>query len=118
MRSGTWSAWGVSAVGLAALLTASCALPRLHRVTIQQGNVITQEMVDQLKPGMTREQVAFIMGEPVVRNIFNQDRWDYIYTIKVPGRFETEQRFTVFFENDALSSLAGDLAPSDATGGG
>ena len=112
-----------------AVLAAGCAMPkmpkmpkfkipRVHKITVQQGNVITQEMVDQLKPGMTREQVAFIMGEPVVRNIFNQDRWDYIYTIRVPGRFETEQRFTVFFENDALSSLAGDLAPSDATGGG
>ena len=110
-----------------AVLAAGCAMPkmpklpkfkvpRVHKITVQQGNVITQEMVDQLKPGMTREQVAFIMGEPVVRNIFNQDRWDYIYTIKVPGRFETEQRFTVFFQNDALSSLAGDLAPSDATG--
>ena len=104
-----------------AVLAAACAMPkfkvpRVHKITVQQGNVITQEMVDQLKPGMTREQVAFIMGEPVVRNIFNQDRWDYIYTIKVPGRFETEQRFTVFFENDTLLSLAGDLAPSDATG--
>ena len=109
-----------------AVLAAGCAMPkmpklpkfkvpRVHKITVQQGNVITQEMVDQLQPGMTREQVAFIMGEPVVRNIFNQDRWDYIYTIKVPGRFETEQRFTVFFENDVLSSLAGDLAPSDAT---
>ena len=106
-----------------AVLAAACAMPkmpkfkvpRVHKITVQQGNVITQEMVDQLKPGMTREQVAFIMGEPVVRNIFNQDRWDYIYTIKVPGRFENEQRFTVFFEDDALSSLMGDLAPSDAT---
>ena len=112
-----------------AVLAAGCAMPkmpkmpkfkipRVHKITVQQGNVITQEMVDQLKPGMTREQVAFIMGEPVVRNIFNQDRWDYIYTIRVPGRFETEQRFTVFFQNDTLSSLAGDLAPSDATGEG
>ena len=109
-----------------AVLAAGCTMPkmpkfkvpRVHKITVQQGNVITQEMVDQLKPGMTREQVAFIMGEPVVRNIFNQDRWDYIYTIRVPGRFKTEQRFTVFFENDALASLAGDLAPSDATGEG
>ena len=109
---------------LASAVLAACTMPkmpkfkipRVHKITVQQGNVITQEMVDQLKPGMTREQVAFIMGEPVVRNIFNQDRWDYIYTIKVPGRFENEQRFTVFFENDALSSLTGDLAPSDSTG--
>jgi len=100
-----------------ALLASACAVPKLpqiHKITVQQGNVITQDMVDKLQPGMTREQVAFIMGEPVVRNIFNQDRWDYIYTIRIPGRFENERRFTVFFENDALLSLAGDLAPSDA----
>ena len=46
-------------------------MPKLYRITVQQGNVITQEMVDQLKPGMTRSQVAYIMGEPILRNTFN-----------------------------------------------
>ena len=47
------------------------SLPRVHKVSVQQGNVITQEMVDQLKPGMTRSQIAFIMGEPILRSAFN-----------------------------------------------
>ena len=107
-----------------AVLVAGCAMPkpkmpkisfkmpRVHKVTVQQGNVITQEMIDRLKPGMTREQVAFVMGEPVVRNTFNQDRWDYVYTIEAPGRFEDEKRVTLYFQNGLLSSFAGDYAPS------
>ena len=90
----------------------SFKMPRVHKVTVQQGNVITQEMIDRLKPGMTREQVAFVMGEPVVRNTFNQDRWDYVYTIEAPGRFEDEKRVTLYFQNGLLSSFAGDYAPS------
>lgn len=92
----------------------SLKMPRVHKVTVQQGNVITQEMIDRLKPGMTREQVAFVMGEPVVRNTFNQDRWDYIYTIEAPGRFTDEKRVTLYFENDLLSSFSGDYAPNSA----
>ena len=92
----------------------SFKMPRVHKITVQQGNVITQEMIDRLKPGMTREQVAFVMGEPVVRNTFNQDRWDYIYTIEAPGRFTDEKRVTLHFENDLLSSFTGDYAPSSA----
>src|SRR5690606_38966146 len=57
---------------------AGCSLPRVHKVTVQQGNVITQEMIDRLKPGMTRSQVAYVMGEPVLRHAFEKDRWDYI----------------------------------------
>ena len=103
-------------VGLAALLTASCAFPRLHRVTVQQGNVITQEMVDQLKPGMTREQVAFVMGQPVVRNAFDDTRWDYVYTIDVPGSFESRLLVSLYFSGDELDRITGDLAPSSSPG--
>ena len=115
MRNRALSAWGVS-VGLAALLTASCAFPRLHRVTVQQGNVITQEMVDQLKPGMTREQVAFVMGQPVVRNAFDDTRWDYVYTIDVPGSFESRLLVSLYFSGDELDRITGDLAPSSSPG--
>jgi len=94
-----------------ALVVGSCALPSLHRVTIQQGNVITQEMMDQLKPGMTREQVAFVMGSPVVRNAFDDTRWDYVYTLDVPGTYESHILVSLFFSGDELARIAGDLAP-------
>lgn len=89
-------------------------LPRVHKVTVQQGNVITQEMIDKLKPGMSRSQVAYIMGEPVFRNPFNDDRWDYLYSIEVPGYYTDQKHVSLFFENDVLAYFTGDFAPSDA----
>ena len=105
----------VFAATLVASAACSFQLPRVHQVTIQQGNVITQEMIDQLKPGMTREQVAFIMGEPVVRNTFDENRWDYVYTIDIPRAFKSQLLVSLFFTNDLLSLITGDLAPTSAT---
>ena len=93
----------------------SLKVPRIYKVSVQQGNVITQEMVDKLKPGMSRSQVAYVMGEPILRNTFNETRWDYIYTISIPGYFEQDIRMSLFFEEDALSYFTGDLAPSEAS---
>ena len=50
----------------------------MYRVVIQQGNVVTQDMIDQLKPGMTREQVSYVMGQPIMRNTFKNSRWDFV----------------------------------------
>jgi len=102
------------------VLAAGCSmpkvgLPRVHKVTVQQGNVITQDMIDRLKPGMTRSQVAFVMGEPVFRNPFEDDRWDYIYTLQVPGYYEEEKRVSLYFEDGVLAYFTGDYAPSEAT---
>ena len=104
---------------LIAMMLAGCSLPniqlpRLYKVTVQQGNVITQEMVNQLKPGMTRSQVAFIMGEPVLRNTFNENRWDYVYSVVLPGYFNQETRMSLFFEDDVLGYFTGDLVPESA----
>ncbi len=88
-------------------------LPKVHKITIQQGNIVTQEMVDQLKPGMTRNQILFIMGDPVMKNPFNQDRWDYIYFINVPGYPEEQRKMSLFFESDRLASFSGNWTPSN-----
>ena len=91
-------------------------IPKLYKVAIQQGNVITQDMVDKLKPGMTRRQVAFVMGEPVIQDPFDDTKWVYLYSIDVPGVFNQESRLILFFdENDLLTVISGDYAPSDAT---
>jgi outer membrane protein assembly factor BamE len=97
---------------LLAATACSFSLPRVHKVTVQQGNVITQEMIDRLKPGMTRSQVAFVMGEPVVRNSFDDDRWDYIYSLEIPGYYNEQKRVSVYFENGVLAYFTGDYAPS------
>ena len=99
---------------IGSLLLGGCTFPRLYRATIQQGNVISQEMVDQLEPGMTRSQVAFIMGEPVLRNPFESERWIYLYRVEVPGRYEEERRMTLYFEDDLLAYFTGDYAPVSA----
>lgn len=90
-------------------------LPRVHKLTVQQGNVITQTMVDKLKPSMTRSQVAFIMGEPVVKNSFNENRWDYVYSIELPGVFSTTQMVSIFFVDDQLAYFTGDMVPTEVT---
>jgi outer membrane protein assembly factor BamE len=105
----------ISSVGLTAcnFSLPKFKMPRVHKISVQQGNLMTQEMIDQLKPGMTHGQVAYIMGEPIFRNTFNDDRWDYVYSISVPGYFASDTRMSLFFENDSLAYFTGDLAPTE-----
>ena len=103
----------------ASLVLSACTmpklgLPRVHKITIQQGNVLTQEMVDQLKPGMTRNQVRFVLGDPVTRNRFNEDRWDYLYYIDIPGQYKEKTYLSLIFEQDLLASFSSNLSPSAA----
>jgi len=88
-------------------------IPPVHRVTIQQGNVITQEMIDRLRPGMTRRQVQFVMGEPILGNTFQADRWEYIYNIQVGAEARKQQRLTLHFDDDTLNRFEGDFVPSE-----
>ena len=88
------------------------SIPGVHRATIQQGNVITQEMVDQLQPGMEPNQVRFILGEPILGNTFRAERWDYIYTIQVGAQDRQQQRLTLWFEQNALDRFEGDFLPT------
>ncbi len=84
-------------------------LPLVHRIDIQQGNVITQDMLAKLKLGMEKKKVRFIMGTPLITDTFHNDRWDYIYTYQ-DGRGQREQRrVTLFFEDDRLSQIDGDV---------
>jgi len=93
---------------------ASCSLPKVHKVIVQQGNIINQEMIDQLKPGMTKSQVAYVMGEPILKNTFDENRWDYMYTLEVPGVLRSNMRMSLFFDGEILGYFTGDLAPSDS----
>ncbi|MSQ92670.1 MAG: outer membrane protein assembly factor BamE [Gammaproteobacteria bacterium] len=89
------------------------SLPRVHKISVQQGNVITQEMVDRLRPGMTKSQVHFVMGAPVLGSSFDDDRWVYVYTDAAPDEPPTHHELTVLFESDALVRMTGDLVPTD-----
>ncbi len=82
-----------------------------YKIDVQQGNVLTQDMVAQLKPGQTREQVRFILGSPLIADIFHRDRWDYVYRFREgrSGKVASRQ-FSVFFDaNDRLVRVAGDV---------
>lgn len=84
-----------------------------YRIDVRQGNWVTQEMVSQLKPGQTRDQVRFILGSPLVTDMFHADRWDYIYRFQ-PGRGDAEQRrLIVYFQDDKLVRVGGDVIADD-----
>jgi len=97
------------------LLLGACALPEFlqpYRMDIQQGNFITQDMVSQLKPGMSKEQVRFVLGTPLVTDIFHTERWDYVYWFDRRGAPLERRRLAVFFEDNKLSKLDGDVVPA------
>jgi len=100
----------------ALLMLAGCGsvgFPGLYRINVEQGNVVNQEMVDQLKPGMTKRQVRFVMGTPIVADTFDQSRWDYVYRFKTPRGKTREKHITLHFDGDLLASFEGDFLPSD-----
>jgi outer membrane protein assembly factor BamE len=105
----------------AALLLGACSLlpgfMQPYRVDIQQGNFLSQEMVSQLKPGMSREQVRAVLGTPLLTDIFHADRWDYVYLLDRPGKPREQRHLSVFFEDGRLARLDGDIVavPADKT---
>lgn len=110
----------VAAVFLAAAVGACSWVPRPvseYKIDIQQGNVLTQDMVSQLRPGLTKDQVRFILGTPVLMDMFHANRWDYIYRLQKGSTGEVEMRkFSTFFDaNDKLIRVGGDVAALQAS---
>lgn len=109
---------------LASSLLAACSVDSVvgvvnpYRIDVRQGNYVDQEMLSQLKRGMTADQVRFALGSPLVVDAFRSDRWDYIYRFK-PGSGEAEQRVvSVFFVNGVLDHVAGDVEGGEGEAGG
>ena len=86
--------------------------PGVYRIDVEQGNLVTQDMIDQLQPGMSRRQARFIMGSPLVEDSFNADRWDYPYVIRNGQRIIREAQVTLIFDDDRLLTVRGDYLPS------
>ena len=101
------------AVVLALSACGSLEFPGVYKLTIQQGNIVSQEMIDRLKPGMTRSQVHFVLGNPVLADSFERDRWNCVYTIDIPGQASNERVLIIVFENDRLLRFEGDYTPSE-----
>lgn len=85
--------------------------PLVYRPSIQQGNVVSQTQINDLQPGMTKRQVRFILGTPMLTDVFHADRWDYTFTLGEGSRPEEIRHVSVFFEDDRLVRIAGDMRP-------
>jgi outer membrane protein assembly factor BamE len=104
-----------------AMLLAGCAtveekFPTLrslgvYKIDVNQGNYLSQDMVDKLKPGMTRAQVRTTLGTPLLTSVFRDNRWDYIYEFIKQGQVRERRQFTVYFEDDKLARWEGDRMP-------
>ena len=98
------------------LLIMGCStfrFPGVHRITVQQGNVISQTMIDKLRPGMTKSQIRFILGNAVVDDSLDRDQWDYVYTIQVAGGEVLRRILILHFREERLSYFEGDFLPSE-----
>lgn len=106
----------ILALLLATATLASCEasrIPGVYRIDVQQGNVVTAEQLAQLEPGMEQRKVRFILGSPLLIDVFNDERWDYVYEFR-PGAYFDEvrhKRVSLFFENQLLARVEGDVEP-------
>ena len=87
-------------------------LPFVHKMTVQQGNIVTEEMIDRLELGMTKSQVRFLLGTPMLTDLFHTDRWDYTYIIRRGHDKMAMTRLTLLFEADRVVEVQGDLQPN------
>ena len=86
--------------------------PGVYRINVEQGNVVTEEMVEQLRPGLNRRQVRYIMGTPLIEDSFHEDRWDYLYLLRNGSELLSETQLTLWFEEDELVRVEGPDAPN------
>ncbi len=83
-----------------------------YKIDIQQGNVVSQAMVSKLKAGMTRAQVRFALGSPLIVDMFRNDRWDYVYLYQKQGQVAQRHRISIIFAEDRLLRIEGDVVPT------
>ena len=89
------------------LFLSSCTV---HKIDIRQGNLVTQEMLDQLELNMPANKVRFILGTPLIVDVFHQNRWDYLYSFQVSHEIRKQRRVTLFFDkNQQLINIDGDV---------
>jgi outer membrane protein assembly factor BamE len=87
-------------------------LPGVYTLEIEQGNMIDQIMIDQLRPNMTKRQVLYIMGSPMLSDTFHERRWDYLFSEQKTGEDRVQKRISLFFNGDNLMGVQGDFHPS------
>lgn len=118
-----WAGLGLPALSLGLLpFLPACSSPGTdaflgvitpYKVEVVQGNVVTREQADQVRIGMSRAQVSDVLGSPMVKDIFHEDRWDYIFTIRRPGAPPQQRNVVVRFEGDRLKSMDAPDLPAE-----
>lgn len=103
---GACSSYGDGTYGLTSLVTP-------YKVDILQGNVVTREQAQALKPGMSRAQVRDVLGSPLLTSVFHADRWDYVFTFRRQGQEPQRRKLTALFNGDVLSRIEADELPSE-----
>ena len=112
MRKSLFSLILLTSLTLVSCSTIMSYIPGVYTIDIQQGNIIEQSMVDQLRPGMNKRQVLYIMGSPMLDNVFHKNRWDYLYSNQPSGEERVQKQISLFFENDQIAGVQGDFRPS------
>lgn len=97
---------------IASFFLLSCGI---YKVDVQQGNMITQDLINQVKPHMSKRQVQYILGTPLTVDPFRKDRWDYIFTDQPGGEDRTRQQVSLIFKDNKLGAIEGDLKPGTLT---
>jgi outer membrane protein assembly factor BamE len=111
MRTLLFSLLALVSLTLTACSTLLDYIPGVYSLEIQQGNMVDQDMINQLRPNMTKKQVLYIMGSPMLLDVFHQKRWDYLYSKQVGGEAREQKRITLYFEGDTLTGIQGDFRP-------
>jgi len=112
-----WGLLSVAVLALGGCATASSdrlfGLITPYQIEVVQGNVVTREMAETVRPGMSRAQVRDALGSPLLTDIFHADRWDYVFTIRRQGAAYQQRRVTVLFDGEVMKSFESDELPSE-----
>jgi len=112
MRKSIYPLVLITGISLPGCSTVMNNLPGVYSLDIQQGNIISQETIDQLRPKMTKRQVLYIMGSSMLVDVFHQKRWDYLYSEQPGGEARKQKRLSLYFNGDELIGVQGDFRPS------
>ena len=96
---------------LFAPLLSSCSI---YKMDIRQGNFVTADMREKLKVGMTRQQVRYVLGTPMIHDAFHGNRWDYVYRLEHNRKVVEQQGLTLYFEGDNLARIIDGSQPVEA----
>jgi len=97
---------------LSSCTTIATHFPGVYAIDVEQGNIIDQEMINQLRPNMNKRQVLYIMGSPMLTDAVHPERWDYIYSQQPGGEERVQKRISLYFKKDRLVAVKGDFRPS------